>query len=406
MGFCSRTVLLAALLLSGCNACEGPAGLPASTSSSSIPASSAAVASKRTTDGTIAITNLDSQIRSATKLVEAGRLKDFGGKLAELLLTRGQFKGRIADYVAALNLAEKLVQGAPKDPKAYVLRAQARSTLHLFADALSDLETAEKLGQKAEASARLRASIAAGQGDLDRALALYQAIHQGEREAGTLGSEAALLSQVGRFDEASKLFAEAHELYANVSPLTPAWLHFEQGTACERQGDKTCATEHLRAALTLLPAYAHAASHLATMVPAEEAIGFLTPLLASSDDPEVELMLAERLQDQGKTDEANQHLAAVQKGYDALVDQHPEAFADHAGWFYLDVKKDAPKALALAKKNLTVRRGARAYELALLSAIEAKNTQDLCAIRKDAMAYPYLSSIAKGAVEKAASGCP
>ncbi len=408
MGFCPRTALLAALLLTGCNACEGPAGPPAAPapSASSVAPNPTSMDAHRFTDGTIALNNLDSQTRTAAKLVEAGRLKDFGGKLVELLLTRAQFRGRIADDRGALEVAEKLVEVSPNDPKAYALRARARSTLHLFQDALSDLDTSEKLGQPPEKNLPTRASIAAGQGDLERALTLYRTVNQESPAAGSLGAEASVLAKLGRFEEASARFREAHAAYGDSSPLTPAWLHFEEGTVCERRGDRACATGHFRAALGLLPTYAHAASHLATLVPAEEAVAFLTPLLATSDDPEVAQMLGERLLDQGKTDEANQHLTAAQKAYDALVDVHPAAFSDHAGWFYLDVKKDAPKALSLAKKNLAVRRDARAYELALLAAIESKSTEDLCAIRKDAMAYPYLSSIAKSAVERAASSCP
>ena len=57
-----------------------------------------------------------------------------------------------------------------------------------------------------------------------------------------------------------------------------------------------------------------------------------------------------------------------------------EAFAEHAGFFWLDRGNAPERALALAQRNLAVRHTAKAYELGLLAATAAGKPAVACAL--------------------------
>jgi hypothetical protein len=147
-----------------------------------------------------------------------------------------------------------------------------------------------------------------------------------------------------------------------------------------------------------LPIYAHAVSHFALLEAPARAIELLTPVVATADDPEFELALSQRLRDKGDVAEAERRLAHVRTRYDELVDRHPEAFADHAGWFWLDDGKDPAKALALAKKNLAVRTNGKAYELAVLAGIAAGSRDEACRLGTEGAKQPHASEMLRGIV--------
>src|SRR5713101_6834578 len=83
----------------------------------------------QTTEGEIAVQNLEGQIRSAEMgLQRSPDQAQFLATLSALLQTRGQFLGRFADYERAEELANRLISVAPEDPQSYLARAGIRST--------------------------------------------------------------------------------------------------------------------------------------------------------------------------------------------------------------------------------------------------------------------------------------
>jgi hypothetical protein len=100
-------------------------------------------------------------------------------------------------------------------------------------------------------------------------------------------------------------------------------------------------------------------------------------------------------------DAAEARLAHVAARYAELVDRHPEAYAEHAGWFYLDERQDPGRALALARTNLAVRRTERAYELAILAALAAGHREEACQLGGEAGALPRASEMLRGVVDRA-----
>src|SRR5687767_7432016 len=80
-------------------------------------ATAAATKSPLTTDGAIALGNLDTQIRGAERLAaQRPQDPDFSGRAVELLLDRATFRGTVADLDRALDLAEAAAKAAPDKP--------------------------------------------------------------------------------------------------------------------------------------------------------------------------------------------------------------------------------------------------------------------------------------------------
>src|SRR5262245_1601702 len=182
-----------------------------------------------TTDGAIALSNLQAQIAAEERLARYGPLTvSQRAAIVELLLMRGQFLGRIVDYEHAETLAEQLVGDAPSDGRAFLARAQARTTLHRFAAALADLAEAERLGVNSDRCAAVRATIFQASGRYDEALAIRQHLTQARPDIRSLGAEAALRAERGEIDEAERLFG-------NAQRSTGAPWHFRgRGRRCIR----------------------------------------------------------------------------------------------------------------------------------------------------------------------------
>lgn len=316
-----------------------------------------------TTSGAIALVNLQRQIDSLESQVVAGQRAD----LIDLLGLRGHVLGRIADSERAAALAEQLVRDAPDDGIAFLTRARTRAAFHRFAEALADLDAAERLGSERATLDAERAAIFQALGRYDEALALHRNVVERRPDFTTLGALAVLQADRGQVAEAERLFSQGRRRYQGVSPFPVALFDFRRGLMWLAQGDPQTARVWFEAAQRRLPAYAPALGHLAEVEVAlgerEKAISRLRLLAVSSDDPEYAAQLAGLLAETGQTREACHWRTRAAARYDELMERHPAAFADHAAEFWLTAGADAHKALHLARQNLEIRQTPRAYAL-------------------------------------------
>ncbi len=355
-----------------------------------------------TNDGEATVANLGGQIGVLEGLIRGGGEQTSNRRaLVPMLSARAQFVGRVADAERAAALADDLVRDVPGQTWPLLLRASTRAALHLFSAALADLDEARKRGTPADTLDEQRAAILEGQGDLDAALAIRRAVREARPDLTNLGLEAALLGKLGRADEARALFSRAIADYRSIAAFPVAWLFLQEGLFWESAGDTARARAYYRAAHERLPAYGHAASHLAMLVPPARGIELLTPIVAASDDPEFELVLSGRLRAAGRTAEADARAAHAGARYAELVARHPEAYAEHLGWFLLDEGKDPGKAFALARQNLAVRHTEKAYQLALLSGLAAGKRTEACALGEEARKLPHASEMIRGIAARA-----
>jgi tetratricopeptide (TPR) repeat protein len=381
-----RSCLLVSLLLApGCKDEPAP---PASTDAGGVafsppappPATEGSPPSQSalgTTDGTIAAGNMLGQLRSYESAVERNpRAIDFMSGVIELSSARAQFFGQLDGYDRAYEMADKLVATEPKNARVYVARASTRAALHQFADAEADLARGEKLGTLGARAPSLRASILQAEGKLADALAIRHAESARQGDLVNLGAEAALLGEMGRTDEAEKMFIEAQHHFRDVAPFPVAWLYFQEGLMWERAGNSARARELYEAAVSRLPDFAPATGHLAGLLAATgdraRAVELLRALVEKSNDPEYQGQLAGLLRAEGHTADADLLRDKAKARYDDLLKKHPAAFGDHAARFFLAEGADPARALALAQANVKLRQSGEAYDLLMEAAVAAK----------------------------------
>jgi len=400
-----------------------------------------------TTDGAIALSNLQAQIAAEERLASYGSLTvSQRATIIELRIMRGQFLGHIADYEQAEVLAEQLVGDAPSDGRAFLARAQARVTLHRFAEALADLTEAERLGINGDRCAAVRATIFQASGRYDEALTIRQHLTQMRPDIRSLGAEASVRAERGEIDEAERLFVKALQQYRDVSPFPVVWLYFQQGLMWMWEDNLERARGAFEAACARLPGYAAAQGHLAMVEAAlarreramlvfhrwmqtealeqaregsqvthtgEEAAvrryGWATTLLRqqanSSDDPEYASQLARLLKEMGQLDEAHHWREVAATRYDELMVRHPEAFADHAADFWLTVGGDAQKGRLLAEQNFALRKTPRAYELVLQAAVATQEPAAVCRVTEHLRAVEQMGPRLQALAARAATAC-
>lgn len=416
MGQRARGFVASALLVGGslgwlgcarCTASEGggtatPASASATSASLEPPVP---VYGRRTTPGDLAVRNLDAQIRGHEKLVDA-RPDDASARtrLVGLLLDRGTFLGVVADLEAAQGHAETLVSSA-SSAEHLVTRARARGALHRFAEALADLDAAESLGLDARLTRDARASALQALGRYDEARPLRELSARERPSPSSLGALATLKGELGELDEASRLFAEALSRHENPTPFPVAWLFFEEGRAYERAGQIARAKRLYESALERVPAYAHAAAHLAALVPPQRAVPLLEVVVARADDPSYAAALGEALTRQGL--DGAPLVTKARAGFEALEQKHRAAFADHAARFWLGPGRDPARALALAREHTKARPVAESFELALEALDAAGSTAgERCEIVRGARSLAVRSPGLERELARLGPGCP
>jgi len=320
------------------------------------------------TDGTIALRNLEAQIEGLQPEAALCRAPvDERVRLIDLLALRGSILGTIADYERAQELADRLVHGAITAAPAFFARAQARALFHRFADALEDLEVAERLGADADVVNRERAAVFQGLGRYEEAFAIREEAAHRSPSFESLGALTTLHAERGDTERAVRLHAESVRRYRGISPLPLATLNFQLGVMWMREGDFDRARDQLTAARRYVAAYVPAQGHLAEVEAelgdAESAVALLYPLATTSDDPDYAGQLARILADAGSTEESRYWRQHAAQRYDELIALHPQAFADHAADFWLGAGAEPEKALRLARMNFTIRKTPRAGAL-------------------------------------------
>lgn len=344
---------------------------------------------RKTTSASIAIHNLQDKIPQLEKQLaltpdDIGAMKP----LTSLLMLRASKLGKISDLDRVVELAEHAVEVRPKDKHAYLMRASAYGAVHRFADALKDIDEAEKLGAEKVSADAARATSYIALARYDEGLALVQAARNKKESYETLFGEAMALGHMGRYAEADALYEKAFDAYAAISPYPLAQLDFERGAMWDRAGDEKKAETYYRAAVERLPQFAHAAGHLAYKLPHDEAVKLMQQLIESSDDPEYVGGLG-FLMNKETPGSGDAWVDKAKPLYEELMKKHPLAFADHAGWFYVLIAKDYDKAIEAAEMNLQNRPTPEAFELMLAALVAAGQGTEACEIADRAVAQKY-----------------
>ncbi|WP_457324515.1 hypothetical protein [Roseateles sp. P5_E11] len=319
-----------------------------------------------TTLGSIALINLDDQLR---------RQADDPAAL-DLWLLRLQF---LADY-RVLDRAADLTEVRAGSAADHLQRARARMAAHRFADAQADLDAAG-------ATPAQRAALLVATG---RAAEALPALHaEAERRPG-FASHCALargVAAVGRLEEADRLYARALRELDTTLPFPAAAVAFARGLMWSEQGgDPARGAAFYAEALRLLPDYAAAGIHLAEIELARgneaAAEARLLHVVIHTDEPEAMALLGALHARQGEVARGLDEIDGARRRFEALLARHPAAFADHVAEFYLGVGRDPQRAWTWAQANLRERPTRRAYELAIRAAEAMGRTGESLALRQ------------------------
>lgn len=351
-----------------------------------------------TTDGAVAIDNLDAQIAGREDLV-ARRPHDLAARrtLVDLLLARTLFRGTYDDFDVALGHAEAALTSHPEEPAAHALLATVLIAVHRFDEALEALDEAAARGLDVE-EARDTIRLARGQ-DLEDVLARREDAAQAHPSFTTLSGVAAALGALGRYDEADRTFQDALSAYSDVSPLPVAWVAFQRGVMWAEQADRPDLGCTLYGEGTArLPSYVVANVHLAELeqeASVAAATRRLEALIGQTGDPEPAGLLGEILLAQGEEEAAAPLIAQAKARYDELLARHRLAFADHGAEFFMGPGADPARALDLALDNLDNRPNDRAYQVAIEAALTADEPSLACAIAAETRdgASPVLADL-------------
>jgi tetratricopeptide (TPR) repeat protein len=266
------------------------------------------VADVPTTDGAVAIRNLDAQIERVGDDADA----------QELLLLRSRI---LSDYDA---LDRAVILGEAGDD--LVQRARARAAVHRFDEALVDLDRA---GAGDERMASLRASIlvAVGRaGDVIR-----------DPGAASRTALAHAYAAVGYFGRAESMYLAALGELNTTSPFPYALIHFARGVMwAERAGDRARGEAAYTLALAYLPQFVLAHVHLAELEVARGDAGSAMSRLkgvAASGEPEALLLLGELHIRAGDVERGRREIAEARRRFASLLGRYPSAFGHHAPRF-------------------------------------------------------------------------
>ncbi|MGB7750469.1 MAG: hypothetical protein WCF88_02875 [Candidatus Acidiferrales bacterium] len=302
--------------------------------------------------------------------------------IAEYIVEQEQLTAQYAGDLTALDRLEALVTQLDRvsagSMRTALIHAQVAAMAHRFAEARDHLSHAEGRGAMPADVQRLRLSIDQACGtELESVLEVRQRMAAESGRLEDLVPLGSLLADLGNFDEADRIYDRALREYTDVSPFAVAWVCFQRGVlwgelVSEAQSSRAAAW--YRKAIEYLPCYVKARVHLSEVYlqfgNITDAESLLLPVV-SSGDPEVNWRLADVFDKMGRFAEAEVQLQTSRSGFEALLEKHLLAFADHGAEFYCGSGNDARRAFELASINLANRPTLRAVELARRTATGA-----------------------------------
>ncbi|MBT1510306.1 hypothetical protein KIP88_07300 [Bradyrhizobium sp. SRL28] len=369
----------------------------------------------QTTDGEIAIVNLNSaRLRSWGRFYQDPQRPGAAETVLEHEQLTAQFAGDLSAIGRMEAFGEQLGRLDAASARTMVIKAQIASALHRFSDARHYLAQASLGGAPPEDIKRVLLNVDQACGShLEEVLDERRRIVAKSGRFEDRVALGALLADVGEFNDADETYRRALREYRDVSPFPVAWVCFQLGMLWGElvpEPELARAEHWYRKAIVSLPCYVRARVHLAEICSAtgraSEAAATLRPALASGD-PEVLWRLADVLHSEGSVGEAASHLEAARARFEALLDKHLLAFADHGAEFYIGSGGDPSRALELAQINLRNRPTLRAFEQTYTIALEAgeadaANEISAKAVKRWGNTSAYqLSSFVQGPLEAA-----
>lgn len=343
----------------------------------------------RTTDGAIALINLNSEVETFERLQQATPNEIFLASWVSALLQRSAFTGSYDDFLTADAITEADVTANPDAAAAHLTRAAVLSAVHEFRAALDELDVAERLGASPSPVERARLIIEVSLGmsspTLETRAMQLVTTNPSFQNRNTL---ATVLASLGKFEQADSTYREALASERDLSVFSVAWSMFVRGVMWAEMANRPDLARPLyEEAVRRLPGYVVANVHLseqeAEAGQPELAIARLERLVGVTGDPEPAGALAELIvnSEPARASELAEQGAAR---YHTLLARHRPAFLDHGSEFFAGPGNDPAMALVLALENLERRPNARAFQVAIEAALAAEDLETACSLAERA----------------------
>ena len=334
------------------------------------------VQDRATTDGAAYLTQLDARLANLAKQ----ETPHSRAVRAGVLFQRYQALGATADLDSAYSLAQELNASSALDADAQLLAATIFSYMHAFDTAVALLDRLND----ANFGTALRLEIANARSLTPLAArSIPNAPLTTGKEYAELVKQANDCVDRGELACASDYFHQAQFFYTDVAPMPLAWLHTQQGITLLRFDQPEQAIRFFRSALTRLPGYSMALSHLAQCLVRvgqfDEAREIYKKLIEQTQNPEDMAGLAVLENKQGNAAEAQKWLIRAKIRYAERLKAFPATYAQHAVKFYLLIA-DRAEAERLAELNLALHKNAGAYITLAEVRLAAGNKAAACAL--------------------------
>jgi tetratricopeptide (TPR) repeat protein len=271
--------------------------------------------------------------------------------------------------LGAYRPAEVALQAAlaefPEDASALAGLAAIRLALHRFSEAR---DLAEKILQRAPKNGEASLLLADAQLALGNIEAAAKIVNAQADSPAVFSRRAELPRLRGGNDEALRLClraADAAEARGESSESV-SWYRVRAGETFFRSGKLEAAEEQYRLASERAPQSFAVAEHLAELRGAEEkfpeAIALYQELIARSHRPDMEQALGDLLVFIRKPEQAKTWYDKALAGYLASVERGEVHFIHHLSGFYADVREDGAEAVKWARQDLAMRQSVTAHE--------------------------------------------
>lgn len=338
----------------------------------------------KATSPEIAISNLDSQIDTLSKLISSRADDIHKIKYVDLMLTKIQFFNNFDD----LKKVHQLVDLNSHQKYQVEINLKFLLFVHEYDKALVEVE---KLNKQKELYDEYMLKIQLAKGLVKD----KKSVTNSKSHFANQIRLAILSADQGRFKDAQKELLIALQSYQDVSPFPIAYIYFNLGVLWGEKGDDLKkAQDFYKNAISYIPTYSSAVVHLSEIYinkrQYDSALKILEPI-ETNGDPEVLATLAEIYTKTGKVEQSSFYSDKAAQRYQELLNLYPLAFYDHATEFYLGVGNNPELAKSYALSNLRNRKGQRSFFLVLEAAKKTKDIdlqcQTIAKIPKDAITF-------------------
>lgn len=306
--------------------------------------------------------------------------------VAEYIVEQEQMTLQFLSDAKALDRLDELVERFSRSDaepmRVTLIRAQVSATKHHFSEARELLQSVGASTSLPPTVDRMLLSIDQACGNaLDAVLKIRREMAAKSGRLEDLVPLGALLADLREFDESDRVYQEAFRCYQDVSQFALAWVYFQLGALWGElvtDPQPSRAANWYRLAIDYVPSYVKARVHLSEIYlrdgMIEDAKALLLPALSSAD-PEVNWRLADVMIAREDFEVGKTYLQTARAGFEALLEKHLLAFADHGAEFYSGSGDNPERASELAATNLSNRATLRAFEQRYEAAVNAGQHQ-------------------------------